>query len=160
MRRFGLTIETRDLVARLPVCLRVRVWRLVLIWLYWLYLERTSVSIDEASYTGISFVTAHGRFAQLPRGSHTLCSRSIISARGLSARYLTLFHEKLRRYWSSGSVNKFSRSAYKTLILSETSNQNLRRCDVLSLTDLCCAIFCSSPSRMPFKQSPTLATTP
>jgi hypothetical protein len=28
----------------------------------------------------------------------TLCSRSINSASGLSARYLTLFHENVRRY--------------------------------------------------------------
>ena len=51
MRRFGLTTDTSDFVARLPVCFLVRVCKVVLIWLYWLYFERTSVSMEDASCT-------------------------------------------------------------------------------------------------------------
>ena len=39
-------METRDLVERLPVCLRVRVWRFVLVDWYCEYFERTSESMD------------------------------------------------------------------------------------------------------------------
>jgi hypothetical protein len=46
----GETTETRDLVDRLPVCLRVRVWRFVFRLLYWLYFARTSVSMELASW--------------------------------------------------------------------------------------------------------------
>lgn len=34
----------------------------------------------------------------------TFCKESIISTRGLSARYLTLFQVKVRKYWSAGSM--------------------------------------------------------
>lgn len=50
MMSCGGTTETRDLVARLPVCLRVKVWRVVLRLLYWLYLARTSLSLELASW--------------------------------------------------------------------------------------------------------------
>lgn len=45
----GGTTEMRDLVDRLPVCFRWRVCRLVRSELYWLYLERTSLSMEFAS---------------------------------------------------------------------------------------------------------------
>ena len=35
---------------------------------------------------------------------HTFCNESMRSAIDLSARYLTLFHWKERRYWSTGSA--------------------------------------------------------
>ena len=40
---------TRDLVLRLPVCLRCSADRLVRVLLYWLYLDRTSLSRDVIS---------------------------------------------------------------------------------------------------------------
>lgn len=42
----GLTIDRRDLVARLPVFLRKSDCRFVRTELYWLYLARTSLSIE------------------------------------------------------------------------------------------------------------------
>jgi hypothetical protein len=55
MMSLGETTETSDLVARLPVCFRVRVWRFVFRLLYWLYLARTSVSMELASWSvGVS----------------------------------------------------------------------------------------------------------
>src|SRR5271156_2218080 len=98
IRKLGLTTETSDLVARLPVCFLVRVCRFVLIWLYWLYFERTSVSMEDASCSYVSMSSLFPKQCDPPRGLQTRCNRSINSPRGLSARYLTLFQEKVRRY--------------------------------------------------------------
>jgi hypothetical protein len=35
----------------------------------------------------------------------TFCNESMSSANGLSARYFTLFHVNVRRYWSAGSIS-------------------------------------------------------
>jgi len=68
----GLTIEVRDFCERLPVLLRCRVARLVLVVLYWANFDLTSESTADSSD----------------------CREERSSAMGLSARYFTLFHWK------------------------------------------------------------------
>jgi hypothetical protein len=94
----GSTTLTRDLVARLPVRFRSAAARALLVWLYCDILDLTSLSMPCSSYRGSA-----GAWEQWPR-RRTFCSESIRLAMVLSAvLYLTLFHWKLRRYWSTGS---------------------------------------------------------
>jgi hypothetical protein len=80
------------------VCLLCKVERFVFTVLYWLNLLFTSLSMLMSSYM-------QGLVVFYPTsGILTLCKESINSASGLSARYLTLFQVKDRRYWSAGSV--------------------------------------------------------
>jgi hypothetical protein len=72
----GFTIDSSDFVDRFPVCLRWRVDRFVRRELYWLYLARTSLSMELVSFW----------------------SRSSSSEMDLSVRYLILFQEKVWRY--------------------------------------------------------------
>ena len=72
MRVSGLTTAVRDFWERLPVWLRWREARFVLVALYWLNFCLMSLSMAERSF----------------------CRLSISSPMGLSARYLTLFQWK------------------------------------------------------------------
>src|SRR5215469_18348385 len=81
-RAEGDTIEVREREARLPVCRRSAPARLVLTELYWLNLDLMSLS----------------------RAWSSFARESMRSAMDLSARYLILFHWKVRRYWSTGSA--------------------------------------------------------
>ena len=107
----GDTIEASDRVERLPLdgCQQVPVddcdadvWRrcdaarFVLIVWYWANLALTSLSILVASCDMLVGVEAIS-------WRRTFCRESMISAMGLSARYLTLFHWKLLKYCSTGS---------------------------------------------------------
>lgn len=90
------------------VCFRCEAARFVFTELYWLYFDLTSLSIP-----AISCCTHQLANDVLAHGCQTFCNESISSAIGLSARYLTLFHWKVLRYWSTGSsvhVSQFSSS--------------------------------------------------
>ena len=92
-------------------CFLWRVVRVVLAWLYWLYLLRTSLSMLPISCCPLwvsKQPSGQASSMRLGRSEPTFCSMSINSANDLSARYLTLFHRKVLRYCSAGPVRIIS----------------------------------------------------
>jgi hypothetical protein len=127
-RNLGLTTLTRDFEARLPVRLRSAAWRADFVWLYCENFDFTSLSmpwISCRSYLG-------GGIWGWKEVS-TFCNESIRSAMGLSARYLTLFHWNVRRYWSTGSTMYVRRQNTS----KEVSTSSRTIVDGLLLLDLC-----------------------
>ncbi len=92
-------------VAPTYVCLRWSAVRLVLTWLYWLYLLLTSLSILAISYVKPGqFFNRSITLSYSHSGFETFRRESMRSPTDLSERYLTLFHENVCRYWSTGSA--------------------------------------------------------
>lgn len=91
-----------------------------------------------------------GLLAEGVVGSRTFRKESMSSAMGLSARYLILFHEKVWRYWATGSEGP----CQQPLLVTPNPYRH-----ALSLTFFDCCILSLSPSSIPANESPILPTT-